>query len=195
MNVLFDTDVLLDVLLDREPFSASSSQVLSMAEEGSLRGYVCATSVTTIFYLGQRFQSSRHLSRSLLPAGGVAPPRQIPNMPASARLASEQNDLELGDSNFGNAGLGTKAAGRREARKHVSVLLSILEVAPVNRSVLEDATSSRIRDFEDAVVASAGKAVAADIILTRNVKDFKMSEVTVSSPAHFLAAITAGDQP
>ena len=55
--------------------------------------------------LGQRFRSSRHLSRPLLPAGGVAPPRQIPNMPASVRLASEQNDLELCDSNFGNAGL------------------------------------------------------------------------------------------
>ena len=31
--------------------------------------------------------------------------RQIPKMPPSARLASEQNDLELCDSNFGNAGL------------------------------------------------------------------------------------------
>lgn len=51
MKVLFDTNVILDVLLDREPFAGASAAVLSRAEIGELTGICCATTVTTIFYL------------------------------------------------------------------------------------------------------------------------------------------------
>jgi predicted nucleic acid-binding protein len=51
MNVLFDTNVVLDVLLDRAPFSRAASQLFSKVERGELRGSICATTVTTIFYL------------------------------------------------------------------------------------------------------------------------------------------------
>ena len=51
MRVLFDTNVLLDVLLDREPWSEDSSAVLTMAERSEIDGTACAISFTTIFYL------------------------------------------------------------------------------------------------------------------------------------------------
>ena len=57
------------------------------------------------------FPKFAHISRPLLSAGGVAPPRHIANMPASARLASEQNDLELLHTNSGHAGLGREGPG------------------------------------------------------------------------------------
>ena len=51
MRVLLDTNILLDVLLDREPWAEHSSSILSMADRGEIQGLACATSFTTIFYL------------------------------------------------------------------------------------------------------------------------------------------------
>lgn len=54
MNALIDTNVIVDVLSRREPFFADSSLVLDHAERGDFVGWVCATTVTTVFYLGRR---------------------------------------------------------------------------------------------------------------------------------------------
>lgn len=54
MRVLFDTNVVLDVLLDREPYSEVAAQLLSLVDTGRLEGVVCATTVTTIHYLASR---------------------------------------------------------------------------------------------------------------------------------------------
>lgn len=51
MKVLFSTNVLLDVFLEREPFFEASAQTIGLAEKGELEGWICGTTVTTIFYL------------------------------------------------------------------------------------------------------------------------------------------------
>ena len=51
MRILFDTNVILDVLLDREPFSSIAAKLFSKVESGDISGYVCATTITTIYYL------------------------------------------------------------------------------------------------------------------------------------------------
>lgn len=51
MRVLFDTNVILDLLLARPPFVADAAQLLGMAERREIDGFVCATTVTTIYYL------------------------------------------------------------------------------------------------------------------------------------------------
>ena len=53
-TILFDTDVVLDLLLDRAPYSKASAQVLSKAETGEIEGYVGATTITTIHYLATK---------------------------------------------------------------------------------------------------------------------------------------------
>lgn len=139
MKVLFDTDVLLDVLLDREPFAESSAQLLSLVELAEITGCVAATSVTTIFYLTR------------------------------------------------------KSLGAAKTRRAIDDLLGLLEVAPVNRLVLTRAVASKFADFEDAVIAHAAHESQADVIATRNVKDFKHSPIPAQSPADILAAIVAGE--
>ncbi len=76
MKALLDTNVVLDVLLDRAPHAVASSAVLSLVESGAVRGSLCATSVTTVHYLlakalGQRV-ARRHLE-TLLSLCDVAP--------------------------------------------------------------------------------------------------------------------------
>ncbi len=51
MKVLFDTNIILDVLLEREEFLELSSNLVSSAETGVINGYLCATTITTIDYL------------------------------------------------------------------------------------------------------------------------------------------------
>ena len=54
MRILFDTNVILDVLLDREPFSTVAARLFTKVEAGEITGYVCATTITTIFYLASK---------------------------------------------------------------------------------------------------------------------------------------------
>jgi len=54
MKALFDTNVILDVMLDRTPFSEPASQLLSLVERGDISGIICATTVTTIHYLSTK---------------------------------------------------------------------------------------------------------------------------------------------
>jgi len=58
MNALIDTNVIVDVLTGREPFFDDSSMVLDRAERGEFVAWICATTVTTIFYLVRRHLGS-----------------------------------------------------------------------------------------------------------------------------------------
>jgi predicted nucleic acid-binding protein len=54
LRILFDTNVILDVLLDREPFSSTAAKLFSKVETGEITGYVCATTITTLHYLARK---------------------------------------------------------------------------------------------------------------------------------------------
>jgi len=54
VRVLFDTNVVLDLLLDRDPFSMPAAQLIAMVESQQITGYLCATTITTVYYLAQK---------------------------------------------------------------------------------------------------------------------------------------------
>ncbi len=138
MKVLFDTNVILDVLLDREPFSTHASQLMSMVERGELIGLVCAISITTIHYL-------------------VA-----------------------------------KVLGRSKALVHVKAILSLFDVAPVNRPVLENALAPEFDDFEDAVIHEAARSFGADCIVTRDLRGFASSKIPALNPLQLIKLLEKG---
>jgi len=76
MNILFDTNVLLDVLLDREPFAVDAAFLMTKVEQSEIGGFLCATTVTTIHYLIAKAlgakEAGRHI-KSLLSLFIVAP--------------------------------------------------------------------------------------------------------------------------
>jgi predicted nucleic acid-binding protein len=57
-----DTNVFLDVLLEREPFVAASDKVLRMCEDHKLDGYITASCITDIFYLVRKYHHSNELA-------------------------------------------------------------------------------------------------------------------------------------
>ena len=76
MRVLLDTNVVLDVLLEREAHVGASAAVLAAVEAGLLTGLLGATSVTTIHYLAARAVGARRARRhveTLLSLCDVAP--------------------------------------------------------------------------------------------------------------------------
>lgn len=80
MKVLFDTNVILDVLLDREPFSRDASILLAKVEQAEIIGFACATTITTIHYLSTKIldqeAASRHI-QSLLSLFAIAPVNRL----------------------------------------------------------------------------------------------------------------------
>lgn len=51
MKLLLDVNVVLDVLLAREPWYREAARLLSAIESGRARGYLAAHSITTIHYI------------------------------------------------------------------------------------------------------------------------------------------------
>ena len=54
MKVLFDTNIVLDVLMDRLPYSDAAVALFSKVEEGAIIGYLSGTTITTVFYLAMK---------------------------------------------------------------------------------------------------------------------------------------------
>ena len=51
MHLMIDTNIILDVLLQRDPFFESSKQVLKLCEDKQVQGFLSASSATDIFYI------------------------------------------------------------------------------------------------------------------------------------------------
>ena len=80
MKVLFDTNVILDVLLDREPFSNDAALLMAKAEQSEIIGFACATTITTIHYLCTKMldrETAAHHIQSLLSLFAIAPVNRI----------------------------------------------------------------------------------------------------------------------
>jgi predicted nucleic acid-binding protein len=137
MIVLFDTDVVLDLFLDRQPFAEAAALMFSKVEEEEIQGFVCATTITIIYYLA------------------------------------------------------AKTIGIRKAKWATRKLLSFLEVASVDSTVIEGALEGKYKDFEDGVIAEAALQIKANAIITRNVKDFRTSPVPAHSPTEMLRILKA----
>jgi predicted nucleic acid-binding protein len=51
MKVLIDTNIVLDILLAREPFLESAMKIIQMVDNGKIQVYVTANSITDIIYI------------------------------------------------------------------------------------------------------------------------------------------------
>ncbi|MCI5223331.1 MAG: PIN domain-containing protein [Candidatus Electrothrix sp. AR4] len=80
MKVLFDTNVILDVLLDREPFAMDAAMLMAKVERIEIIGFICATTVTSIPYLACKTlgpkAAFRHI-QSLLTLFSIAPVNRL----------------------------------------------------------------------------------------------------------------------
>src|SRR5215208_2659124 len=51
MRVLLDTNIVLDVILDREPFAQESGQIWVASDQGLFEAYLASFTIPTIYYI------------------------------------------------------------------------------------------------------------------------------------------------
>ena len=125
---MVDTNVVLDVLLDRQPHVAASAAVWAAIETGAAKGFLAAHAITTIHYLVRK---------------------------------------ELGGA---------------KAKRTISAVLRVFDVAAVDRTVLEEALQLPSPDFEDSVTTAAAQLAGCDFIVTRDPRGFRGSPVRPLTP-------------
>jgi predicted nucleic acid-binding protein len=59
MKILIDTNVIIDVCEEREPFFQDSLKVFKFVDNNQLEGVVSATAFTDVYYLARKFFQSR----------------------------------------------------------------------------------------------------------------------------------------
>lgn len=127
-RVLFDVNVVLDVLLDRKPHAEASSAAWATVEAGKAKGLLAAHAVTTIHYLIR------------------------------------------------------KDSGNAKAKRILSAILRVFDVAAVDSAVIREAMELSCPDLEDAVTAAAARHARCDYIVTRDPKGFRRSPVPTLTP-------------
>jgi len=80
-----------------------------------------------------------------------------------------------------------KAGGDHNARKFISGIVSYITVISINHSDVVNALKSSFTDFEDALQSFSAHRNLCDCLITRNVGDYRLAEVTVYSPVEFLS--------
>ena len=76
MRVLLDTDVVLDLVLAREPFAQASAQLFKLHEQGKIDVYIAAITPINVFYVTRKIkggQAARRAVELLLGSLAVCP--------------------------------------------------------------------------------------------------------------------------
>jgi predicted nucleic acid-binding protein len=69
MRVLLDTNIVLDLLLEREPWRAEAGAIAEASADGRIEAHVCASSITDVFYISRRLvgiERARRVVRACL---------------------------------------------------------------------------------------------------------------------------------
>jgi predicted nucleic acid-binding protein len=128
-KVFVDTNILIDLIADRKPFSKFAIQLFLKAEERKIKLYASSHSIATTHYLLKKYVDEKDL------------------------------------------------------REVLFNILDYLNIVAIDLDVLKKGLKSKHKDFEDALqIISAYSIEKIDCIVTRNIKDFKESEIRVLSP-------------
>lgn len=76
-----------------------------------------------------------------------------------------------------------------QLRTSLSGIETFVTVTPTGQDVIRQAFNSTFKDVEDGTQYYSALLFQADIIVTRNVKDFKESAIPVMTPDEFLSRI------
>ncbi len=133
-KVFVDTDIILDLLSEREPFYVHSATLFSRADKGEIKLFVSSLSFANLNYILSRQYSAD------------------------------------------------------QARKKLLKFKTLVTVLAVNAKIIDLALSSNFKDFEDGIQYFTSIENSIKIILTRNLKDFKTSEIPVMTAEQFLSA-------
>jgi len=128
-QIFIDTNVIIDFLADRSPFSEYAAVLFQLAKDDRIKIYISAISFNNTYYILR------------------------------------------------------KVTSHKKALSLISEIEEYVGIQETNRTILRKTLKSNFSDFEDAIqYFSAVQLGKIDIITTRDLKDFKKSELPVLSP-------------
>ena len=134
-KLFLDTNVVVDLLGEREEFYQSIAKIATLADKGRLYLVVSALTYSTVYYLISRFE-----------------------------------DKEI-------------------VKDKIRKFKVIAETSDLTNKVIDKGLSSKFVDFEDSLQYYCALNSDCNILITRNGKDFKESEIPVMSPNEYLKSL------
>lgn len=132
-NVFVDTNILIDLLADRRPFSKFAIEIFDLASKKKVNLFTSSHAIATTHYVLKKYIQEKEL------------------------------------------------------REILYTLLDYISVISIDLGILKKSLLSNHNDFEDAIQIFAAHSIKSlDFIVTRNVKDFKKTEIAVLPPDELL---------
>lgn len=80
-----------------------------------------------------------------------------------------------------------KTASHEKVIENLKILMNIIDVTTTNKKTVIEALNSEFKDFEDALQNfSAKNEKEIKVIITRNIKDYKWSTLSIMTPESYL---------
>ena len=136
MRVLIDTNIVLDFLLQREPFSQEAELLFQAIDASEIIGYVTATTLTDIFYISRRHtrsieQARQAVSETLIVMMICPIDRAVLESAFNSGLADFEDAIQI----FGAVAQGLEAIVTRDAQGFLSSPIPVLSIQELLQQV------------------------------------------------------------
>jgi len=136
VRVLIDTNIVLDFLLQREPFSQDAELLFQAIDVGEVVGYVTATTLTDIFYISRRhtrsIEQARQAVSETLTVMMICPvDRPVLESAFNSGLADFEDAVQI----FSAVAQGLEAIVTRDAQGFLSSLIPVLSLQELLQQV------------------------------------------------------------
>jgi predicted nucleic acid-binding protein len=93
-NVFIDTDVIVDFLTDRKPFSIESAKIFSLIDQKKIKGCVSSLSFSNLYYVLRKFGTHKKVINSLQELSEMVDILKVDNDIVKSALTSDFKDFE-----------------------------------------------------------------------------------------------------
>lgn len=66
MKVFVDTNIVIDLLINRKPFSEDAERIFSLCENGKIQCFVSASSITDIYYISKKYLKDKDKTKCVI---------------------------------------------------------------------------------------------------------------------------------
>ncbi|MCL2186968.1 MAG: PIN domain-containing protein [Treponema sp.] len=94
MTVLLDTNVVLDILLNRQPWYTEAALIFSLSKHKLIKSYISVSSVTDVFYLTQKENGKPFAKNSVKRLLKVINPASVTDKDIYKALDMDWEDFE-----------------------------------------------------------------------------------------------------
>lgn len=101
-----------------------------------------------------------------------------------------EDELYISYLTVANAAYIMRKYPKDELKANINLILELFEILPNDESQIEKAIKTEGSDFEDILQYQCAKSIECEVILTRNAKDFRFSDIPIMDIPEFLHSLS-----